>query len=213
MQSAFSKELTSKGHSANLSPWMRIGDLGNDPLGPAACPSCKNQQVTIFQSPRLRRPWGWICNKCGFQFHFAQCPECGGALCFSPLPVPNRMVCRDCSSQQLFEVLSAARERPLSGREAQGGKKPQLVATGRSKLAYRGAHKRFIQLQLINNPFASDNEICRAADADEQELFKGWKADGNRFWKHAYNNDAEIRQKMQTCISKIRADMRKEGLL
>lgn len=210
MQSAFSKELTSKGHSTNLSPWMRIGDLGSDPLGPPACPNCKNQQVTVFQSRRLRRPWGWICNKCGFQFPFGQCQECGGALSFSPLPVPKGIVCRDCSSQQLFEVLSAAQDGPLGGKKAPGGKRPQLA--GRGKLAYRAAHKRFILVELINDPSARNLKICRAADADGQELFKAWRADGNRLWEHAYKSP-KIRPKMQICISKIRADMRKAGLL
>jgi hypothetical protein len=86
--------------------------------------------------------------------------------------------------------------------------------TARAQLNYRSALKRAIALQLTRNPGASDLQICRDLDAEGAvELPHRWrKPDGGRLFFDAYM-DLTRRHKVEISISKVRADMRRSGLL
>jgi hypothetical protein len=79
---------------------------------------------------------------------------------------------------------------------------------------YRSEIKRAILIQLTKNPRASDLEICRALDADgAAELPKTWKSTlGDRLFVHAYRDNSR-RHLIEIAISRVRADLRKQGLL
>jgi hypothetical protein len=87
--------------------------------------------------------------------------------------------------------------------------------TSRTLLSkYRSELKRAILIQLTQNPNATDLEICRSLDADgAAELPAGWNVNrGDRSFARAYSNRA-ARHKIEIAISKVRADLRKAGLL
>jgi hypothetical protein len=67
---------------------------------------------------------------------------------------------------------------------------------------------------LTQNPRATDLEISRGLDADGAiELPDGWKTDReDRSFADAYM-DSDRRDKVEKQISKVRADMRKVGIL
>jgi hypothetical protein len=79
---------------------------------------------------------------------------------------------------------------------------------------YRSELKRGILIQLTRNPRATDKEICKGLDADGSvELPASWRGDRvNRSFTTAYL-DARLRRRIEIAISKIRADLRKQGLL
>ena len=79
---------------------------------------------------------------------------------------------------------------------------------------YRSELKRGILIQLTRNPRATDNEICSGLDADgSAELPASWRVNrGDRSFTTAYL-DARLRRRIEIAISKIRADLRKQGLL
>jgi hypothetical protein len=79
---------------------------------------------------------------------------------------------------------------------------------------YRSELKRGILIQLTRNPRATDNEICSGLDADGSvELPASWRVNrGGRSFTTAYL-DARLRRRIEIAISKIRADLRKQGLL
>lgn len=80
--------------------------------------------------------------------------------------------------------------------------------------SYRSEIKRAILTQLALNPKATDGEICRGLDADGSvELPSGWKSKvSDRGFFDAYS-DAVRRHKIEVTISKVRKDLRKQGLL
>jgi hypothetical protein len=79
---------------------------------------------------------------------------------------------------------------------------------------YRSKVKRGILMQLTQNPRASDLDICRYLDADGAvELPAIWKKDSkDRLFAEAYM-DNHRRHKVEIEISKVRSDLRKQGLL
>jgi len=79
---------------------------------------------------------------------------------------------------------------------------------------YRSEVKRAILMQLSKNPSASDIEICRGIDAEGSvDIPKGWTSKpGNRSFELAYK-DSSTRSKIEKTISKVRADLREQGLL
>jgi len=79
---------------------------------------------------------------------------------------------------------------------------------------YRSEVKRGILIQLTRSPRATDKEICSGLDADGSvELPSSWRVDrGDRSFTTAYL-DARLRRRIEIAISKIRADLRKQGLL
>lgn len=81
-----------------------------------------------------------------------------------------------------------------------------------SKLGYRSTLKRAIALIFINNPKASDLEVCRGLDADGAvELPKTWSIERNRRFDIAYKNSV-VRRRIEIAISKVRTDLRGRGL-
>ncbi|NYF88896.1 hypothetical protein RBB79_05105 [Tunturiibacter empetritectus] len=80
---------------------------------------------------------------------------------------------------------------------------------------YRSEIKRAILIQLTKNPDASDLNICRGLDADGAvEMPKTWSngRPGERQFVNAYR-DASRRRKIEVAISKVRGDLRKQGLM
>jgi hypothetical protein len=77
----------------------------------------------------------------------------------------------------------------------------------------RSEVKRAVAFQLVLNPDATDLEICRALDADGGvELPPTWtNSSGSRLFAKAYVGPDK--HKVEMTISKVRADMRKLGLL
>ncbi len=78
---------------------------------------------------------------------------------------------------------------------------------------YRSDVKRAILIQLTKRPQATDLEVCRGLDADgAADLPQAWKHGDNRSFVAAYRN-TKVRSKIEKLISKVRADLRKRGLL
>lgn len=79
---------------------------------------------------------------------------------------------------------------------------------------YRSELKRAILVQITRNPCATDLEVCRGLDADGAvELPSSWKVRAtDRLFVGAYSSLGQ-RRKVEVAISKVRADLRKNGLL
>jgi hypothetical protein len=79
---------------------------------------------------------------------------------------------------------------------------------------YRSEIKRAILFQLTQKPSATDLEVCRALDADGGiELPENWKRKPeDRLFAQAYS-DSRKRNLIESMISKVRADLSKQGLL
>jgi hypothetical protein len=84
---------------------------------------------------------------------------------------------------------------------------------GRPKLNYRSDLKRAIAVQLIRNSKASDLEICRGLDAEGAiEVPEDWSVGKNRMFEAVYKNP-KLRPRVESVISKVRADLRRQGLI
>jgi len=97
---------------------------------------------------------------------------------------------------------------------AQPVKTDSGTVTGALLSSYRSEIKRAILTQLALHPKATDGEICRGLDADGSvELPSSWKSKvSDRSFFDAYS-DAIRRHKVEVTISKVRKDLRKQGLL
>jgi hypothetical protein len=91
---------------------------------------------------------------------------------------------------------------------------PDLNLRTRGQLADRSEIKRAILTQLALKPKATDVEICRGLDADGSvELPSRWKSKvSDRGFFDAYS-DTVRRHKVEVTISKVRKDLRRQGLL
>jgi hypothetical protein len=90
-------------------------------------------------------------------------------------------------------------------------KGPPVKATS---LKFRSDLNKAILAQLINNPEATDLEICRCVDADDAPKLPPSlkKSDQERSLEDAYK-DPHRRARVHDVISKVRRRMRKKGLL
>jgi hypothetical protein len=122
------------------------------------------------------------------------------------------------------EVLAKRRNHPTSGSRQQP-KDPVPAPAGKNNRrprpksdrllsSYRSEIKRAILTQLALNPKATDVEICRGLDADGSvELPSTWRSKvSDRGFFDAYS-DAVRRHKVEVTISKVRKDLRWQGLL
>lgn len=109
----------------------------------------------------------------------------------------------------IFAGLAATKNPSSTGPVAVTAKVKVIPAT-----RYRSPLKRLIAIQLGQTPDATDLEICRAIDADGgSELPAGWKSKPeDRLFENAYKDDAR-RNRVQAAISKIRADLRRLGVV
>ena len=104
----------------------------------------------------------------------------------------------------MIKPASASGQKRLTGARTAGA---------RSSLNYRSELKNVIALNFAKNPTASDLDICRALDSDGAvELPASWQTGENRLFERAYKNP-QTRRKVEITISKVRNQMRKEGLL
>ena len=119
---------------------------------------------------------------------------------------------RDTRQKQVDDARRRATEANSSAKPHVSNAKPRLAAPIPLKL--RSEMSRVIALQLSMNPDARDREICRALDADGGiELPAAWKCNPKeRLFEDVYR-DTGRRNKIQSKISKVRASMRKKGLL
>lgn len=97
-----------------------------------------------------------------------------------------------------------------SGAKMEPGQKSKTALLSK----YRSELKRAVLVQLTKSPKASDLDICRNLDDDgSAELPKTWRTNpGDRSFEEAYKN-RDRRRRIEITISKIRADLRKSGLL
>ena len=87
------------------------------------------------------------------------------------------------------------------------------VSHGLAPLKYRSATKRAILSQLVQNPDATDLQVCRGLDADGGvDLPKNWKGPTGRSFADAYL-DKGRRNRIESAISTVRGDLRRSGLL
>lgn len=113
--------------------------------------------------------------------------------------------------------LPSSGKKPLSAKQArkQQSASPSRAhrRNARSRLNYRSELKRVVALQFARNPKASALEICRALDSDGAvELPENWRTGENRLFELAYK-DPRKKRKVEIMISKVRNEMRKNGLL
>jgi hypothetical protein len=103
-------------------------------------------------------------------------------------------------------------ESPQSAQLGRAGISHRRAAGKRSGLQYRSELKRAILVQLTKRPDSSGLEVCRALDADgAADLPANWSSGGNRLFEKAYMHRS-IKNRIHSVISKIRADLRKNGL-
>jgi len=200
---------------------IRIGCLGAPDLTVEWLPQHELRKV----------PGGWI-YKAHPEGHFVSLAVPSGAtaanliLSFGDLQVEVSTVDLTLYSPRLFNdriplpwVPNEPTVPAFATREAPNQQKPAGFATREApnqKLPkpYRSEIKRAILVQLTRKPQASDFEICRGLDAEHLiELPASWRKDGKyRSFIQAYK-DPTLRHKIEIEISKVRADMRKVGIL
>jgi hypothetical protein len=107
----------------------------------------------------------------------------------------------------------AAKKRIRRGDERETDDSIHSAGSVSSRLNYRSSIKRAILAQLIRDPDATDAQVCRALDADGAvDLPKSWQNNPRtRLFFGAYS-DSLTRHKVETTISKVRQDWRKQGL-
>jgi hypothetical protein len=98
--------------------------------------------------------------------------------------------------------------------QAQSEQRARASESDALLLKYRSEVKRAILIQLAQNPRATDLEICRGLDADGSlELPQRWRGNStDRGFFDAYS-DASRRHNVEAAISKVRRDLREQGLL
>jgi hypothetical protein len=101
---------------------------------------------------------------------------------------------------------------PLRASTGVAGEDQTEPSERRPNLRYRSAIKRAILVCLTQNPNATDLEVCRGLDADGAELPTAWSLGKNRSFEIVYKNEA-TRGRIESMISKVRADLRKNGIL
>jgi hypothetical protein len=98
-------------------------------------------------------------------------------------------------------------------RDPSAGEDQRRQRDRQPNLRYRSHLKRAILIQLTKKRDATDLEICRALDADGAiDLPANWSIGKNRLFESVYMNPA-TRGRVESVISKVRADLRKMGLL
>ena len=95
-----------------------------------------------------------------------------------------------------------------------GEGKVTIPPSGALLARYRSEVKRAILIQISHDPRANSLEICRGLDADGSlELPKTWRGNPtDRSFADAYS-DPSRRHKVEAAISRVRRDLRKQGLL
>jgi hypothetical protein len=95
-----------------------------------------------------------------------------------------------------------------------GGGKVTIPPSGALLARYRSEVKRAILIQISHDPRGNNLEICRGLDADGLlELPKAWRGKPtDRSFADAYS-DPSRRHKVEAAISRVRRDLREQGLL
>ena len=107
-----------------------------------------------------------------------------------------------------------AADKPAQTDEGEGGPGASNLGNTSRPIAYQSPIKRAILMQFLSNPAASTIDICRGLDATgDVEVPEEWKThSSDRLFAAAYRNRI-IRPKIEVTISKVRADLRKRGII
>lgn len=137
-----------------------------------------------------------------------QCPDCSAALAQYGSDFTKCNICG-------FEMgpNSTRRGRPLIAAD-QNQVPAKITKKATNQARYRSLLKKQIRTAFIILGNVSDIDLCRWLDNEGCEppsnLTKGMLSD--RYFEAAYR-DSRFRGKMATMFSKVRADMRKDGVL
>ncbi len=131
-----------------------------------------------------------------------------------PSQVPRRMATEKVTHEVPVADLPDNKEQEVPAQRAQSEQRGRAPGSDALLLKYRSQLKRAILIQLAQNPRATDLEICRGLDADGSvELPQGWRGKStDRGFLDAYS-DASRRHNVETAISRVRRDLRQQGLL
>ena len=96
----------------------------------------------------------------------------------------------------------------------QSGSPPALRPPIRTAPAYpRSEVKRKIVRALLRKQKATSRELCDILDEKGIWIPVEWQKTGNRSWGFAYNNDPDLRKKIQHEISRVKGEIRSSGSL
>jgi hypothetical protein len=115
---------------------------------------------------------------------------------------------------------SEATEKGTEVRARRGSRRTKAKRTARKRQRakairvppYRSEWKRATKALLIDDSKMPVLEICRRLDDDAIKLPRKWTVGENRSFEDAYR-DATLRQRIHTAISKMRAELRKAGVI
>jgi hypothetical protein len=113
-----------------------------------------------------------------------------------------------------YDVGAAVRGgEPYNSRQGvQGAPIEVTEAKSESRQVYVSPLKRAIMALLIRTPNISDLDICHELDIDGAPLPDTWRVGDVSFFESAYR-DSRLRPRIQTMISKIRADLRRKRII
>jgi hypothetical protein len=111
-------------------------------------------------------------------------------------------------------------EKGTQDRARRGSRRTKAKLTARNRQRanavrippYRSEWKRATKALLIVDSKMPGLEICRRLDDDAIKLPRKWTVGENRSFEDAYR-DASLRQRIHTAISKMRAELRKAGVI
>jgi hypothetical protein len=103
-------------------------------------------------------------------------------------------------------------QRGLRRIEAEGTRPKRLRRKAVRVPPYRSEWKRATKVLLIEDSKMQVLQICRRLDDDAIKLPKKWAVGANRSFEDAYR-DATLRQRIHSAVSKMRADLRKAGII
>lgn len=103
-------------------------------------------------------------------------------------------------------------QRELRRIEAKGSRPKRLRPQAVRVPPYRSEWKRATEVLLIKDSKMTVLEICRRLDDDAIKLPTKWTLGENRSFEDAYR-DVTFRQRIHTAISKMRAELRKAGVI
>jgi hypothetical protein len=103
-------------------------------------------------------------------------------------------------------------QRDLRRIEPNGSRPKQLDPNMVRRPPYRSEWKRATKVLLIKDSTMAALEICRTLDDDAIKLPRKWTVGESRSFEDAYR-DKGLRQRIDTAISKMRAELRKAGVI
>jgi hypothetical protein len=120
---------------------------------------------------------------------------------------------RDMPDEGNFETAAARGGKPHGSTQSVQTALNDLTETRNEPWqAYTTPLKRAIMALLISKPNRSHLDICHELDIDGAPLPDTWRVGDIRYFESAYR-DSRLRPRIQTMISKIRADLCRKGII